>query len=327
MRRLLIPLVVLVAALAGTTYAYIVFHQVTGPLTGLSVTRDVANRRPIAVMIDNISPDARPQSGLAQASLVFETLTEGGITRFMAVYLEQDAPVIGPVRSTRLYFNSWAAGLGVILGHDGGNVDALQQLPGLGSVYNEDADRIVGPFWRTTDRVPPHNEYTSTARLRAFAAAHGGSTTGSSVSLSHKGDASSSSRPAHFTLNVPFSSPDYAVTWQYDPASNAYLRFMGGRPHDDPASGSQLRAKNVVVMYTAMTSAYDPFTPGAIHLATEGSGRATVYQDGKAIDGTWNKTSVESPLKWLDGAGQPIKLNPGATWVEVVPNGTPVTAS
>jgi hypothetical protein len=94
--RLLIPLFIL-AAVVGSVYAYIQNQRVAGPLTGLSVSRDVAGRRAIAVILDNFSPDARPQAGLAQASMVYETLAEGGITRFLAVYLEQDAPMIGPV--------------------------------------------------------------------------------------------------------------------------------------------------------------------------------------------------------------------------------------
>jgi len=325
-RRLFIPLCIL-AALAGGAYAYVVNHRVDGPLTGLSVTRDVAGRRPIAVILDNFSPDARPQSGLDRASLVFETLAEGGITRFMAVYLEQDAPMIGPVRSSRLYFNSWAAGIGVIFGHDGGNVDALQQLPTLSTVYNEDANRVSGPYWRITSRLAPHNEYTSTGRLRSYAETHGASSSASLLSLPHKGDALFSQRPSHFTLNIQFSSSDYNVTWQYDPAGNDYLRSMGGSPHVDAATGQQLRAKNVIVMFTTETPAFDPFTPESIHLKTEGSGQATVYEDGKAIPGTWSKTSVTSPPQWLDSSGNPIKLNRGNTWVEVVPTGNQVTTS
>jgi hypothetical protein len=281
----------------------------------------------VAVILDNFAPDARPQTGLDQASLVFETLAEGGITRFLAVYLEQDAPMVGPVRSTRLYFNSWVAGLGAIFGHDGGNVDALQQLRNLNDVYNEDAARVSGPFRRTRDRAAPHNEYTSTDRLRSYAASHGGATNGSAVALPHKNDPSPLGRPSHFTLSIQFSYGDYNVTWQYDPGANDYRRFMGGRPHLEGATGKQLRAKNIVVMYTRESAAYDPFTPESIHLTTEGSGRAVVYQDGTAIEGTWSKPSVEGPLQWLDSSGQPIKLDRGATWVEVVPEGNQVTTS
>jgi Protein of unknown function (DUF3048) N-terminal domain/Protein of unknown function (DUF3048) C-terminal domain len=326
LKRYLIPLFIL-AALGAAGYAYVQNKQATGPLTGQPVSQDVANRRPIAVTLDNFSPDARPQAGLDRASLVFETLAEGGITRFMAVYQEHDASMIGPVRSTRLYFNSWAAGLAVIFGHDGGNVDALQQLPQLGTIFNEDADRISGPFWRISSRAVPHNEYTSTNNLRSYAQSHGGATTGVAYSLPHKADAPPSSRPAHFTLNVQFSYSDYNVGWQYDPVTNTYLRFMGGSPHVDAATGKQLRAKNVVVMFTDESPASDPYTAGAIHLRTEGTGKAQVYEDGKVITGTWSKPSITDPLQWLDSSGKQIALNKGNTWAEVVPVGNQVTSS
>jgi Protein of unknown function (DUF3048) N-terminal domain/Protein of unknown function (DUF3048) C-terminal domain len=323
MRRILVIVIVL-AILAGVGYAYVQSQHVPGPLTGQPVSRDVANRRPIAVILDNFSPDARPQAGLAQASLVFETLAEGGITRFMAVYLEHDAPMIGPVRSARLYFNSWAAGLGVIFGHDGGNVDAIHELSTLGTVYNIDADQVSGPFYRTSSRAAPHNEYTSTTSLRSYASSHGASITGPPASIPHKGDALPFQRPHSYVLHIDFSYGDYNVSWRYDPGSNDFARSMGASPHVDAATGKQLHAKNVVVMMAPESAGFDPFTPGAIKLATEGSGPAAVYVDGKAIQGTWSKPSVTSPLQWLDTTGKPIKLDDGPTWVEVVPTGNRV---
>lgn len=326
MKRFLIPLILLLATAVGI-YVYAANHRVVGPLTGLAATQDLANQRPVAVMLDNFSPDARPQSGLAQASLVFETLAEGGITRFMAVYDQNDAAMVGPVRSTRFYFNAWAAGLGAIFGHDGGNVDSLQELTTLSTIYNIDADRTHDPYYRISNRAAPHNEYTSTARLRAYAQAHGGDVAGVRMSIPHKDNAPASQRPAHFALHIQFSYSDYNVDWQYDSAANDYLRSMGGAPHLDPATGRQLRANNIVVMFTDESPASDPFTPGAIHLRTEGTGRATVYEDGQAISGQWSKSSVDSPLQWLDSNGNPISLNRGATWVEVVPVGNQVTTS
>jgi hypothetical protein len=324
---LFLLLLVILAVAGGAGFAYYVARHVDSPLTGEPVAPNVAKQRAIAVMIDNISPDARPQSGLAQASMVYETLTEGGITRFMAVFLDHEASKIGPVRSTRLYYNSWAAGLGVIFGHDGGNVDALHQLPDLTSIANVDADVHPKPFYRTTDRLAPHNEYTSTAALRSFASSLGESTTGAPPALPFKSDAPTGQRPTPFTLSVDFSTPEYNVAWQYDPGTNTYLRSMGGRPHVDAVTGQQLAAKNVVVMRTVESAAYDPYTPGAIHLQTEGTGAVTVYRDGISVTGTWDKPSVDAPLRWLDTAGNPIPLDRGVTWVEIVPEGASVTPS
>lgn len=325
--RSLLILIVLMVALAGGAFAYVKTRPARGPLTGLPVTRDRAGRRAIAVMFDNLSPDARPQSGLNAASLVFETLAEGGITRFMAVYDEWDAPTVGPVRSTRIYFNSWAAGLGVIFGHDGGNVDALRQLPALTGIADVDAGRAGGPYYRIGSRLAPHNEYTSTGRLRRYVAAAGGSTSGAPPSLPFKDDAPLGQRPASFTLNVQFSYGDYNVTWRYDRTTNQYLRFMGGAPHVEATTGKQLTARNVVVMMARETTDPDPFTPGSIAIQTVGTGPVTVYRDGQAVPGVWSKNSVAAPLRWLDPSGTPIPLNRGTTWIEVVPAGNAVTTS
>jgi hypothetical protein len=325
MRKILL-LVLILAALGGGAYAYETNRHTTGPLTGESVGSAVAGRRPIAVTIDNYLA-ARPQTGLQNASLVLETLAEGGITRFEAVYLEHDASTVGPVRSTRLYFNHWADGLHAIFGHDGGNVDALHELPTLGGIFNEDADRISGPFWRVSSRVAPYNEYTSTTGLRQYADQHGADMHGSGMSFPHKNDALPFQRPGRSYIHVQFSYADYNVVWEYDPAADDYLRFMGGAPHNDAATGKQITAKNVIVLFTDESPSYDPYTPGAIHMRTEGTGKAIVYVDGGSTTGTWSKPSVGGGLKVLDSGGKPIALNKGNTWIEVVPTGNQVSVS
>jgi hypothetical protein len=325
MRKILL-LVLLVAALGGAAYAYELNHRTTGPLTGENVGAGIAGRRPIAVTIDNYL-SARPQTGLQNASVVFETLAEGGITRFEAVYLEHDASTVGPVRSTRLYFNHWADGLHAIFGHDGGNVDALHELPTLSNIFNVDADRVTGPFWRVSSRAAPYNEYTGTTRLRQYADQHGSTMTGSGMSFPHKSDVMPFQRPGKSYIHVQFSYGDFNVVWQYDPSANDYLRFMGGVPHDDAATGKQLTAKNVIVLFTDESSSYDPYTPGAIHMRTEGTGKAIVYEDGGSTTGTWSKPNVGDGLQVLDSRGKQIALNKGNTWIEVVPKGNTVNVS
>ncbi|HZU11322.1 MAG TPA: DUF3048 domain-containing protein [Chloroflexota bacterium] len=322
MKRVLLILVLLAAIAAGGLIAYGRLHRPSAALAGTSGS--AANVRPVAVTIDNYLA-ARPQDGLSEADIVFETLAEGGITRFLAVFQSQAPATVGPVRSTRYYFNAWAAMIGAIFGHDGGNVDALQELPSLTTIYNEDADRMVGPFWRVSSRVAPYNEYTSVAGLRSYAAQHGSSITGSRWSIPHKNPASPSGRGPQSTINIQFSYADYNVSWTYNPATNLYARVMGGSPHIDVLTGKQITAANVVVMFTDETSAPDPYTPGAIHMRTEGSGQAIVYRDGHVTPGTWQKNGVDGPLQWFDKNGNQIALNPGPTWIEVVPKGNTVT--
>lgn len=325
MRKVLL-LVLVLAALGGAAYAYVKNHQSASPLTGENVGSGIGDRRPIAVTIDNYL-SARPQTGLQSASLVFETLAEGGITRFEAVFLDHDASMVGPVRSTRLYFNHWADGLHAIFGHDGGNVDALQELPSLAGVFNEDADRITGPFWRVSSRAAPYNEYTSTTGLRQYADQHGADMTGSGMSFPHKSDALPFQRPKTSYIHVQFSYADFNVAWQYDPAANDYLRFMGGAAHKDAVTGQQLTAKNVIVLFTDESPSYDPYTAGAIHMRTEGTGKAVVYDDGGSKSATWSKPGVGDGLRILDSNGKQIALNKGNTWIEVVPTGNAVSVT
>lgn len=304
-----------------------------GPLTGLPTRPDLANRRPIAVVIDNFDPDARPQAGLRRASVVFEAVAEGGITRFMAIYLEKDAPVVGPVRSARVYFDAWAAGLHAIYAHAGGNNDALAELPKLGTLANVDGLGGGAPnpfpwdlYWRSTDRAAPHNLYTSTSHLRAYADATAHADTNPMVPvILHKEPAAWWIRPKGGFIRLQFSTDSYSVQYRYDPRCNCYPRSMNGVPHTDEFSSLQIAPANVVVLYTGVLPDPASNTPGSVIVQSRGLGRALYFRDGQVVTGYWHKGSVSDPLSLLDAHGQPVALNPGQTWFEMVPIGNAVT--
>src|SRR3989344_1193710 len=78
------------------------------PLNGSKHTKKAKEfwekRRPLAVMIEN-HIEARPQSGIASADVIYEAVAEGGITRFMALFYCNLSDIqVGPVRSARTYF-------------------------------------------------------------------------------------------------------------------------------------------------------------------------------------------------------------------------------
>ena len=307
-----------------------------GPLSGLPTTPARANRRAIAVVIDNYAPDARPQTGLNRASLVLETLAEGGVTRLMAVYLERDAPLIGPVRSARIYFNSWAAGLRAIYAHAGGNSDALYQLGHLramrAAVDVDDLNLPVAPnaddqpYWRTYDRVAPHNLYTATAQLRGYTLQAGRPAYAvSPVALAHRVPDPYFHRPDTASVDVGFSSYAYNVHWSYDRNTNTYLRSAGGLALADPLSRRQVAPSNVVVLFTALTPDPDPFASDGVNVHTVGTGRALYFRDGHLVRGSWRKAAIAAPLELLDSQRKPQALNPGQTWIEVVPAGAPMS--
>ncbi|MGI8967653.1 MAG: DUF3048 domain-containing protein [Chloroflexota bacterium] len=317
---------------------------VPGPLDGYSTPRQQALRRPLGIILENYAPDSRPQSGLGAASTVIETLAEGGVTRFLALYLERDAAKVGPVRSTRVYFNDWAAGFHAILGHVGGNDDAQAALWHLPKVFNLDENRWevnlyntgTPLFWRSANRVAPHNLYTSTYKLREYATQHGQDWTYGGASFLHKNPALLRARGHAGSLSLTFENPlypqvnpDYDVRYVYDRASDTYVRYMGGAPHIDANTGKTLAPANVVVMQTG-AAAFDPragITPQSITIPVIGRGVAWYFRDGGVQRGAWQQVNQNAPLQFFDRKGHGIALNPGQTWIEVVPASSQATWS
>lgn len=299
---------------------------VKGPLDGQPTRRDVVERRPIAVMVGNLYPSARPQAGLTNASLVFETLVEGGITRLMPVYLEHDAADVGPVRSARPYFVKWAAGLGALFVHAGGSPQSLRLISHTALVGDIEALSSEPEFHRDANRTSPDNLFGSTTGVRAIAQRKAINQSSPVIGFSHKARSAAPKQNRVGHLRIQFStseiaSPDeYAVEYRFDAARGVYARSVGGVPAIDRSANRQLSANNVVVLYTAIKLI--PNDPLArVSVRAIGDGRAIVFRNGRVERGTWSKTSAASPLKLLDARGSPIPLDPGLTWVEVTSPG------
>jgi hypothetical protein len=299
---------------------------VPGPLNGLPTARRIAARRPLAVMLDNFYPDALPQSGLAKASVVFDALTEGGITRLMALFLEHEATRVGPIRSARPYFVSWAAGFRALFVHAGGAPAAQQLLHRTSSLADVDALQQSAGFTRAADRAVPHDLYGSSTAARALARQAGGQIASTSPDFTFRRAAPLRARGRPKSIQMTFSTsqvaspPAYAVTYRYARGRNVYLRSQGGVPFIDRASGVQIAARNVVVLTTRV--ALIPNDPvGRVSLAAIGRGGATLYQNGHVLKGTWSKASTSGALVLTRSDGAPMTLIPGQTWIEVIPPG------
>jgi hypothetical protein len=288
-------------------------------------------RPPVAVMLDNLPGGSRPQIGLDRADMVYELLVEGGITRFMAVYLHHDADVIEPVRSARTPSVLAARELGAVIAHAGsaeldGDADALQQMFDLG-VPHIDYDADKGPFWLDRRRFAPHNVATSTHSVRARAADWGVTEPSSAASWLFKDDfaetnlinASAQHVSYNFALRVG-PQPAFAAGWTYDAGTNSYLRSMAGAPHVDGISGAQLAVKNVVLQVMPARIAS---REGHVVYDQIGEGQAYVFVDGRMIDAVWSKASPEDRTRYRDQNGTEIQFNRGATWVALIPTGSP----
>lgn len=289
-------------------------------IDGVFVSSGNENLHPKAVMIENLV-STRPQSGLGQANMVYETLAEGGITRFLAFYADVEKPLkeIGPVRSARPYFVAIAEEYGALYAHAGGSPEALTGIQGTKKITN--LDQISGDhpyFWRADDREAPHNLFTSTELLERAARDKQVTESGDFDPWKFKDDATLEERPqdgAELILN--FSSTDYRVRYMYDRETNTYYRYQGQEKHIDKLTNEQLHPKNILVQMT--TSAVLETDTGRLSIETSGEGKALMYFDGQKKEGTWKKSESGRTI-FYDENGREVEMNAGQTWIEVIPN-------
>jgi hypothetical protein len=285
--------------------------KIISPLTGVELKDEQLTKRPVtALMIEN-SPDARPQSGLTEADIVYEAIAEGGVTRFMAVYQESQPNYIGPIRSARSYYIDYALAYQASYGHVGGSPQALQDIKDLGvrdidQFFNADA------YWRITERFAPHNMYTGFDKIDVLNKAKG-FTASAFKGFERKEQVPQT--PTAKTIDLAISGPLYSPRFDYDATTNSYLRSQAGQPHTDAKSGATISPKVVVALVVPNGNDSDGYHST---YATTGTGAVYVFQDGIVSEGTWSKTDRKSPLVLKDKNGLPMKLNAGQTWVSLV---------
>lgn len=290
-------------------------RQAQASLDGALVPESLANRRPLAVVIEN-HPEARPQVGLVEASLVFEAVTEGGITRFLAFYQGSEPTKVGPVRSARHAFVDWVRAFGALFAHVGGNPAVLErvrrELP-----YDLDQFRYGSrAYWR--ESMPgvavEHTMFASPERLRGLAAKNRWPPLWDRAFGPFRDDAPHDERGKIETVSIDFGSPRFAVLWRYDREANRFAREIAGKPHTDRFSGRQIFAANVIVIELRRNYLEEERT---WKFTTEGSGRAWIFQNGRLLEGSFEQTR-DRPPRFLDETGRPISLVRGPTWIEVL---------
>jgi hypothetical protein len=282
------------------------------PLTGLPITDPaLAQRQALVVKIDN-HPQARPQSGLGVADLVYEENVEQ-LTRFAAVFQSNTPEPVGPVRSGRtqdvMLLGSLNKPIFVWSGGNGGVTAAINGSDFF--VVRVDAKEFSNQAgtYRAKDREAPHNLYASGAGLFSLSP-EGAEPPPQQFQYLAAGEA-----PAgEDSPGVQLAMDGVKVGWTYDPASGAYTRTQDGKPHVDRESGP-IASKNVIVLTVDyQPSPVDNRSPEA---QTIGSGEVTVYTGGKAVSGTWTRADRTDLFHLTAADGTPIKLTPGNTWVEL----------
>jgi len=294
--------------------------KVPSPISGILTEKENIERRPIAVMLDNQSK-ARPQAGLDQAEVIYEILTEGWITRYMAIFLINEPELIGPVRSARSYFIDKAMEFDALYVHDGGSPQALADIVAfkIADISAQSRDKRI--FWRENHKPRPHNEYTNASAIRLAAAESGYREYGefdhwqfNKKDLSIQGSALS-------YLEIPYHKT-YVPSFRYDPEKNLYYRYINDSPHVDEVSQEHLSAKNIIIQY-AETKIIDSEGRREIDLVGKGEGLFISLGEMKPIQ--WEKENRRALTRFYDMDGKEIFLNPGVTWIEVVPKNFQIT--
>ncbi len=281
---------------------------VESPLSGERVSEADSKRPVTAIMIEN-SGEARPQSGLREADVVFEAIAEGGITRFLALYQAKQPTYIGPVRSARPYYVEWAKAFDASYIHAGGSPDGMARISQLG-VKDISAFGPADTFFRTSDRFAPHNLYTTFAGIDKINTDNG-FTTSTFTPWKRKNNVPQTA--VANKIDIGISSSFYNVHYDYDAATNTYPRTMGGEAHKDERSGATLAPSTVLVMVMGRNQSgiYSVYS-------TTGTGTFTAFQDGVVSTGTWSRPDFSDNYTFKDKYGFDFNFNRGQVWVSVV---------
>lgn len=278
----------------------------------------------VSVMIDNISSAQALHSGVREASIVYEALAEGGITRLMLIFPYQEIEKVGPVRSARDYFVAIAEEYGGIFAHAGGSPAALEKLWGSKRLADADEDeRIEGETYsfRDKDHLAPHNLFFNLLALRE----HIGSTVTLQPALKKWcfTDKIASTAKDIKTIDLDFSNDQlspYFVRFRYDEKTQDYKRFYGKyqpTAHVDQYDSLQVAPKNVIVQIVPM-SLISGDEKERMEMDYLGKGPAYFYTGGKKFSGSWEKHSQGSVTRFLDAEKNPVCLAPGQSWVAIL---------
>lgn len=293
------------------------------PLTGLEVPDpESLNRRPVVAKISNAPPLVRPQSGIGQADLVFEHYTEGGLTRFSAIFYSQLPRRVGSVRSARLIdyeLTEMYKGLLAFSGASGGVELKLNESEFSHRLFKGVAFGLPY-YWRDESIEIPHNMFTNIEALQVLAAEKG---------LAQRpllrGMAFLAEPPAVETGSGMKADIRYRATrviWTYD--DGKYWRVADGQPHYDAVLDEQISADNVVIVYAGhyLTDIVESEWQGSVSYSVQitlwPQGPVTLLRDGKRYDGTWVRAVRPDLLGLRTTDGELLYLKPGNTWFQVV---------
>jgi hypothetical protein len=254
---------------------------------------------------------------------VYESVTEGGITRFNAIYQSDQSGEIGPVRSARLSDITIVPQYHALFSFSGSSSTVAGRIRAAGLPNLSQDAGVSAPYYRRSGRAAPHNLWMRFERLLEEASSRGMELTAKVRSFQFD-RSSAEDTPTVTQVDIPFSDSN-RVRWRYDAEQRVYLRDNNGSRHVDAETGEQLRARNVVVMWAKYRAASrDKFGSTTYNVTLTGKGQVTVFRNGQRYNGTW-VADEGNPPRFEDEGGNPIRLSPGNTWFQVIPTNVNIT--
>jgi uncharacterized protein Usg len=302
------------------------------PLTGLPIEEEFENRRPIAVIMNNMRA-ALPMYGIAQADIIYEVPIEGGITRMLAFFQDLTvAPEIGTVRSARLYFIDIAQAHNAILIHCGGspqaynaissrNMAALDALRGYEHrMFWRDADlrRQVGlehSLFLTSEKAETVLETVRFPIHHPEGYAH-------TLDFTDTAETAGGQAAAEVISHIPGS---HASVFNYNDDDSLYYFSQRDMPFMDGNTDTQVAVRNLLILRTDI-NLISGDTAGRLTIRTTGSGSGFYACDGKIIPIRWSKERHDAPYIYTHEDGTPLSLAKGRTYICIVTNRSAVTA-
>lgn len=299
----------------GTTAT--VKKAAVNPLTGESgFNKNMVDKKPVAVMINNIDIAQKVQTGVGDADMVFETLAEGGITRLMAVYADiSKIDQIGSVRSARISYAQLASGLDAYYVHWGADnkycsssyrksidVESLDLGAGASSISKRISNGLSSE----------HTGYTFGKDIYNYIKDKDNKIKDSAKNVYQFNDAKN---PESFektakNISVKFSSAQ-TTHLRYNSDDRMYIRGNSTANLNDYKTGNKEKFKNVFVLYTNVHTLSDGY-----HMQTDfGSGEGYYFSEGTYKSIKWSKKDEKSPLKFTDTDGKTLKLNVGNSYI------------
>lgn len=285
----------------------------------LKIVDEESTSRPIAIMINN-HPAARPNhAGIQDAFVVYEIIVEGGFTRMMALFRDQDTDRIGSVRSSRHYFLDYALENDAIYTHFGWSPQAQTDIPKLG-VDNINFLYDSGSYRDKSLNVAyEHTAFTKLADIKATMAKKKYDTeTEQKLLLNYSIEKVVLPTPTVANeVSVEYSSNSKAG-YVYDAANEVYLRYFNDVKHVDGVTKKQYTAKNIIVAIVA-NSGMDSY--GRQTLDNIGTGSGYYITNGQSVEIKWSKASRSAQTKYTYLDGTEIKVNDGNTFIQIQPKG------